>query len=285
MCGLAFPLVIQQIIDGPITDEDMTALWGPAILLVILGLAEGSLFWLRRVLAARPTMQVEATMRADLYDRLQRLPVAWHDRWPAGQLLSRAVSDLSTIRRFLAFGLIFLVVNTVTLVVGIGILIALSWQLGLIFATLAMPLVAICLPPTSPGTRCSPAVRRIRSATWPPPSRNRCWASGSSRPSAAAPTWVAAFLREAGELRATELSKAKVISVLWAAIIALPGDRAGHRPGARASGRSRTAALSAGTLVAFFGSGDGPALADRLDRLAAGDQPTRPRPRPTGSSR
>src|SRR6478735_9439553 len=139
LCGLAFPLVIQQIIDGPITDGDLSALWGPAILLVALGLGEGSLFWLRRVLAARPTMQVEATMRADLYDRLQRLPVAWHDRWPAGQLLSRAVSDLSTIRRFLAFGLIFLVVNIVTFIVGVIILISLSWQLGVIIAALAIP--------------------------------------------------------------------------------------------------------------------------------------------------
>ena len=62
-------------------------------------------------------------MRDDLYDRLQRLPVAFHDRWPAGQLMSRAVSDLSTIRRFLAFGLVFLVVNIVTFIVGVIILI------------------------------------------------------------------------------------------------------------------------------------------------------------------
>ena len=57
-------------------------------------------------------------MRAALYERLQQLPVAFHDRWPAGQLLSRAVSDLSTIRRFLVFGIVFLVVNSVTFVVG-----------------------------------------------------------------------------------------------------------------------------------------------------------------------
>ena len=65
-------------------------------------------------------------MRAALYERLQQLPVSFHDRWPAGQLLSRAVSDLSTIRRFLAFGLVFLVVNLATFVVGVGILLALS---------------------------------------------------------------------------------------------------------------------------------------------------------------
>ena len=47
-----------------------------------------------------PANQVEATMRADLYAHLQRLPVAFHDRWASGQLLSRATSDLTTIRWF-----------------------------------------------------------------------------------------------------------------------------------------------------------------------------------------
>ena len=42
-------------------------------------------------------------MRADLYAHLQRLPVAFHDRWASGQLLSRATSDLTTIRWFVVF--------------------------------------------------------------------------------------------------------------------------------------------------------------------------------------
>src|SRR6476661_7553563 len=119
MCGLAFPLVIQWVIDGPIAQQDLSALWP---------------------LAARPTMAVEASMRAAIYDHLQKLPVAFHDRWPAGQLMSRAVADLTTIRRFLAFGL----VNLTTFVVGVVILLTLSWQLGLIVAALAIPLIALC---------------------------------------------------------------------------------------------------------------------------------------------
>ena len=34
--------------------------------------------------------------------------MAFHDRWQTGQLLSRATTDLSTIRRFFGFGAIFL---------------------------------------------------------------------------------------------------------------------------------------------------------------------------------
>jgi len=121
-CGLAFPLVIRQIIDGPITDKDMSALWPLAGLLLGLGIVEAALFWVRRMLSARPTMRVEATMRMAVYEHLQKLPVAFHDRWPAGQLMSRAVSDLATIRRFLAFGVVFLFVNLTTFVVGVILL-------------------------------------------------------------------------------------------------------------------------------------------------------------------
>ncbi len=48
---------------------------------------------------------------SDMYAKLQRLPMAFHDRWQSGQLLSRMMSDLSTVRRFLGFGLLFIVMN------------------------------------------------------------------------------------------------------------------------------------------------------------------------------
>ena len=251
ICGLAFPLTILWIIDGPITSRDLSALWWPAIVLVALGLAEGALFAVRRWLAARPTMAVEAAMRAAIYDRLQRLPVAWHDHWPAGQLLSRAVSDLSTIRRFLAFGLVFLFVNLATFLVGVGILLSLSWQLGLIIAALAIPLVILSFTYESKyqvlarrsqdqvgdlATTVEESVLGIRILK----AFGRSAHLGRS------------FLREAAELRGTELRKAKVISVLWAAIIALPEIALGT---ALVLGIVQVAdgTLTAGTLVAFFG--------------------------------
>src|ERR1700712_5476603 len=76
LCGLVFPLVIQQIIDGPIAAHDLPALWPYALLLLVLGVLEAALFWVRRMLASRPTMRVEAAMRAAIYDHLQKLPAA-----------------------------------------------------------------------------------------------------------------------------------------------------------------------------------------------------------------
>ncbi len=252
LCGLAFPLVIQWIIDGPIARHRLPELWPPALLLVGLGVAEAVLFWVRRVLSARPTVRVEASMRAALYERLQKLPVAFHDRWPAGQLMSRAVSDLSTIRRFLSFGLVFLAVNLATFVVGVGILLVLSWQLGLIVAALAVPLVLLSFQYESRyqilarrsqdqvgdlATVVEESVLGVRILK----AFGRSAHLGQS------------FLRQAGELKATELTKARVISVLWAVIIALPEIALGIT---LVLGIREVAAgtLSPGTLVAFFGT-------------------------------
>src|SRR5829696_3826654 len=118
LAGMSIPLVTQRIIDGPVMDGDLRQLSWLILAVLALGAAEAGLILLRRMLVAGPVTGLEHQMRMDLYGLLQRLPVAFHDRWQSGQLLSRAVSDLTIIRRFLAFGGIFLVVNAITVVVG-----------------------------------------------------------------------------------------------------------------------------------------------------------------------
>lgn len=140
LISLTIPQVLQGIVDGPLTDGDRGAIVPLALLVFGLGAAEAAMFALRRWLVLTPTTRVEARMRNALYAKLQDLPVSFHDRWPSGQLLSRAVSDLGLIRRWLAFGLVLLVVNLVVIVVGIGILISMSWVLGLVFLVCAIPL-------------------------------------------------------------------------------------------------------------------------------------------------
>ena len=87
--------------------------------MLVLGILEAAFIALRRWFVLTPGTHVEAAMRNTLYAKLQDLPVAFHDRWQSGQLLSRSMSDLGLIRRWLAFGIVLLVVNGVTIVVGV----------------------------------------------------------------------------------------------------------------------------------------------------------------------
>src|SRR5918912_750232 len=123
LAGLGIPVLIQHIVDGPVAHRDRAGLVVLSLGVLALGMVEAGLIYLRRALVARPSTDVEKRMRAQLYHHLQQLPVAFHDRWPSGQLLSRAVSDLTTIRRFVAFSGIFLVVNVATVLVGLVVLV------------------------------------------------------------------------------------------------------------------------------------------------------------------
>mgnify|MGYP000379054313 CR=1 FL=1 len=102
----------------------------PGTAALAIGIAEAVLWFIRRWLVARSTMGVEADIRKDLYARLQILPMSFHGRWQSGQLLSRVMNDLATIRRLLSFGLIFLVLNGIQITVVTAILLVMYWPLG-----------------------------------------------------------------------------------------------------------------------------------------------------------
>ncbi|MFD4420710.1 ABC transporter ATP-binding protein [Agromyces sp. NPDC058484] len=140
LIALAIPQVLESIVDGPLADGDRAAVVPLSLLVLALGAGEAAMFALRRWLVLTPTTRVEARMRNALYAKLQDLPVSFHDRWPSGQLLSRAVSDLGLIRRWLAFGLVLLVMNLVVIVIGAVILISMSWVLGLVYLACSVPL-------------------------------------------------------------------------------------------------------------------------------------------------
>ncbi|MFN4002729.1 ABC transporter ATP-binding protein [Microcella sp.] len=137
---LVIPIVLQGLVDGPLATGDPAQIWPAAIIVLVLGVLEAVFIMLRRLFVLTPGTHIEARMRNGLYAQLQDLPVAFHDRWQSGQLLSRAVSDLNLIRRWLSFGFVLLIVNSVTIVIGFVVLINWSLWLGLLFLVMSIPL-------------------------------------------------------------------------------------------------------------------------------------------------
>ncbi|MDQ3761298.1 MAG: ABC transporter ATP-binding protein/permease [Actinomycetota bacterium] len=221
LAGLGIPLLIQRIVDGPLATGDRRALVLLCAGVLALGLVEAGLIYLRRQLVARPTTDIEKRMRADLYHHLQRLPVAFHDRWPSGQLLSRAISDLTTIRRFVAFSGLFLVINVLTVLAGLVMLLVIDTPLGILAVLMAVPLVVLCRR----YERCyERAARRAQDqvgdlATTVEESTLgiRVLKSFGRGPQA-----TRIFLTKARELRRTELTKVRLLAALWSLIIVLP---------------------------------------------------------------
>jgi ATP-binding cassette, subfamily B, bacterial len=136
----AIPKVIQYIIDGPITNHQLGQMLPMAALLVAIGLLEFVFIFLRRNFSGVASLRMETDLRNDFYAHLQNLHVAFHDNWQSGQLLSRAISDIATVRRFVSFGLIWFLQTFVTFVVVFVLMASLDWRLALVVVACMVPI-------------------------------------------------------------------------------------------------------------------------------------------------
>ncbi|MGE2833663.1 ABC transporter ATP-binding protein [Mycobacterium sp. SMC-4] len=142
---ISIPLMTRAVIDGPVSNRDQQGLWLLGAAALGVGVTEAVLWFIRRWLAARATMGVEADVRKDLYARLQVLPMSFHGRWDSGQLLSRVMNDLGTIRRFMSFGMLFLLLNILQITVVTAILLAMYWPLGVVVCVSIVPITLTVL--------------------------------------------------------------------------------------------------------------------------------------------
>ena len=142
---IAIPLLTKSVVDGAIAHGDKGLLIPLALAAIALGAAVGLLNMIRRWIQSGAVADIEKSIRDDLYAHLQHLQASFHDDWQSGQLLSRATTDLSSIRRFAGFGLIFLVTNVMTFVAVVALLINLNWWLGLVTGVVFAPVLPVCL--------------------------------------------------------------------------------------------------------------------------------------------
>ena len=248
MIALSIPQFLQSLVNS-LVDGGRAALLPAVGLILLLGVMEAALVLLRRWLVLTPGTFVEADMRNTLFAKLQDLPVAFHDRWPSGQLLSRAVADLGLIRRWLSFGIVLLIANFITLVVGLLILFTYNFWLGLIFSVASIPIWLIGfrfergfgtiarLAQDQSGdlaTRVEESVHGVRVL--------KAFGRGGFA--------ADQFATQASELRNTEISKAKAVANIWLYLIMIPEFALGL---ALLAGIWFTAngEMTVGTLVAF----------------------------------
>jgi len=219
--ALAIPQVLRDLINDLESVRTLDALYFSVGLVLVMGILEAAMVLLRRWLVLTPGTFVEAGLRSTLYAKLQDLPVSFHDRWPSGQLLSRATQDLSLIRRWLSFGVVLLVANGVTIIVGLVILFTFHWLLGLIFFVISIPIwiqgyrfeakygTIARLSQDQAGdlaTSVEESVHGIRVL--------KAFGRGEHAASK--------FAAEAKDLRSTELKKAGLIANIWVYLLMIP---------------------------------------------------------------
>ncbi|MGP5376965.1 ABC transporter ATP-binding protein [Brachybacterium alimentarium] len=141
--ALMIPQVLEFIVNRLESDAVAATIWTGGAIVLALGLVEAALIWMRRTFAVAPSTTVEKLIRVDFYRKVQNMPVSFHDAWGSGQLLSRMLTDISQIRRWIAFGMIMAVTSAVTVMVGMALLWRSSAILAIIFFLAAVPVSVI----------------------------------------------------------------------------------------------------------------------------------------------
>lgn len=141
---ISIPQVLQIIVDHLSQSTTESAIWIAGGLVLLLGIAHASFMYWRRWLIVDPTSTIELSMRMNFFDRLLSAPLSLLDRWPSGQLLTRSMSDLGTIRRWLSFGIVQMLTVVVMFLVGGFFMLRSSPSLALVFVV-TVPILVLSL--------------------------------------------------------------------------------------------------------------------------------------------
>lgn len=133
-------LLLRHLIDTVLPQRSLAPLLLAASGFVGLAAFQGTFSFLSGRLAARTAEWTTRRLRDSFYDQIQRLPFAYLDKAPTGDLIERATSDMDAVRKFYAeqaigFGRVVLL-----FAVNFGALFALNARLALA-SVLVIPLV------------------------------------------------------------------------------------------------------------------------------------------------
>src|SRR4051794_24042939 len=154
----ALPWLTGRAIDQ-VQQGDRSGLRVVAVAIVIAALARLALSVVRRLIAGRISLGVEVDMRDRLYSHLLALDMGFFDNQQTGQLMSRATVDLSSVRFFLGYGLVFITQSALTILLAAAAMIALQPTLGLLALVPAPFVVAIA---TRYGLIARPALQQVQ---------------------------------------------------------------------------------------------------------------------------
>ncbi|MFD8530335.1 ABC transporter ATP-binding protein [Streptosporangium canum] len=129
---IANPLLMKAIIDNGIIPKRPGVVVTLAVVIAVLAVADAGLTLAQRWFSARVGEGLIYNLRTEVFDHVQRMPVAFFMRTQTGALVSRLNSDVIGAQRALTSTLSSVVSNVVMLVLVLGAMLVLSWQITVV---------------------------------------------------------------------------------------------------------------------------------------------------------
>ncbi|HEY9290945.1 MAG TPA: ABC transporter ATP-binding protein [Microlunatus sp.] len=129
--GVAPPLLFKEIIDDGVLGKDYGLVVTLAIVVALLAVADAGLSVLQRWFSSRVGEGLIYDLRTQVYDHVQRMPLAFFSRTQTGKLVSRLNSDVIGAQQAFTSTMITVVSSSITLITTLVAMLLLSWQLTL----------------------------------------------------------------------------------------------------------------------------------------------------------
>jgi ATP-binding cassette subfamily B protein len=136
------PLILRKAVDAITRGTDSRTLVSYALMLVGLNLGVWVLryFWRLNILGA--SREIEYEIRNDFFAHLQRMHQAYFQHTRTGDLMTRAVSDLNTVQRFVGPGIMHFFSTIITAATAVGFMLAINVPLTL-YLVIILPMVSL----------------------------------------------------------------------------------------------------------------------------------------------
>ena len=139
---IASPLLFKKIVDDGITKGNAGLVTALALVVAVLAVFEALLGLMQRWFSARIGEGLIFDLRTKVFSHVQRMPVAFFTRTQTGALVSRLNNDVIGAQQAFTSTLSGVVSNIISLILVVGAMLVLSWQLTLV-AILMLPIFLI----------------------------------------------------------------------------------------------------------------------------------------------
>ncbi len=104
--SILVPRILEDVIDIGIERGDQSFMFQAGLLVIGLGVLRGVAGFVMRYFSEWLANKAAYDIRNDLYDHVLRLSFRYHDNAQTGQLITRAISDVDEVMRYLAYGMV-----------------------------------------------------------------------------------------------------------------------------------------------------------------------------------
>jgi len=140
--AVSTPVLAGRVVDAIVRGHEVTIVVGLAALIALLAVLDAGLGLVERWQSSRIGEGLIYDLRRAVFEHVQRMPVAFFTRTRTGALVSRLNNDVIGAQRAFTSTLSGVVTNAIQLVLSLGVMLTLSWQVT-VAALVVLPLFLI----------------------------------------------------------------------------------------------------------------------------------------------